>query len=1215
MRIFTFLLVVFFLNQAAGQTSLNFWKTTDLTQLNSESIKTRAYTPSEFNAYQLDFQGVKSILALAPMEFTAAAKSHPLLLDLPIGDGRVETFQVWESPIMEQELKNRWPGIRTFAGQGLREKGLTIRFDFTLNGFHAIVLEAGGAVFYIEPLTFGQTELYMAYNRANYPSRSADITALPTVDLSTKKQEILPIKNLGQHFGTDGIQSRWFNDTVTLRTYRLAITSTTEYAEAFGGTQAAALSEVVTAVNTLTAVWERDLDIRFILPAKEDTLVFSTANPDPFPSNDLGFLLGANNTVVNPRIGKSAYDVGHVFTKYTGGGALGVGALGVICDNNNKANGSSSDGYPAGNNFLSTAGQEIGHQFVGNHTFNSCSNENGATAYEPYCGSTIMSYVTWGPDLYYHNISIEEIGNFSQFQDANSCPTKTKTNNRVPQVTLPYTDGFYIPFGTPFDLTATATDPDGDTGLSYCWEQHDLGPKVPDLAQATGNCPIFRTYTPTTSPTRVFPKMSKILANSTNPTDGEVLPAYGRNLTFTCTVRDNVPNGGGVAYETMKFKVADASGPFRVTAPNSAITKWTVDDFVEIKWEVAASNLAPVNCKSVNIELSTDGGLTYPIVLAQNSPNDGSHFIKVPNNLTTKARVRIHAADNIFFDISNSNFKIENAATPGWGLSVGPNSGQICLPSTFSTTIESAGWLGFSSNIQLEVIAGLPPGAVATFGSNSISPGANAALGIDFNNVTAEGNWEVILRGFTTAGDSIKRSLYFTTVSNNFSNLALVTIPDGTLGANILPKLTWSSSVDANTYDFQLSTDPAFSAGSIISNLTNLTVLETSPSATLEYKTMYFWHVRPVNECGLGAWTEPFVFGTEVLNCQKAEAIDLPKSISFSGTPTIESTISVPFNAVITDVNVTKCMGFHEFMKDLSFSLVSPSGKKVWLIRQKCGNYNGNFSFGLDDEAAMSFSCPPSDGGDHRPSSSPLSNFDGEPTNGAWKLVVKDTTSGSGGTINAFELEFCGSVALESPFLINNVILTIDGGTNAEINPPLLKVGDNNNADAQLKYTLVVLPKYGHLAFNWGNPLEIGAKFTQEDINNGLLRYFDYGSALNDKFTFVVADGEGGFIPKTQFLITKTNVSTENLTQNVVSEFSLVPNPTTDQTTIAFDFPLESEAQMTVVNTAGQLIVSQKIGSGANHFGLSTATLPSGLYLVTVKTAEGLRTKRLAVHH
>ena len=81
-------------------------------------------------------------------------------------------------------------------------------------------------------------------------------------------------------------------------------------------------------------------------------------------------------------------------------------------------------------------------------------------------------------------------------------------------------------------------------------------------------------------------------------------------------------------------------------------------------WDVANTTAAPVSCANVNIDLSTDGGLTFPTSLAAGTPNDGTESVTIPNVTTSTARVKVACANNIFFDISNANFAI--------GASIGP---------------------------------------------------------------------------------------------------------------------------------------------------------------------------------------------------------------------------------------------------------------------------------------------------------------------------------------------------------------------------------------------------------------------------------------------------------------------------------------------------------------------------------------------------------------
>jgi hypothetical protein len=214
---------------------------------------------------------------------------------------------------------------------------------------------------------------------------------------------------------------------------------------------------------------------------------------------------------------------------------------------------------------------------------------------------------------------------------------------------------FTIPKQTPFQLTAIGNDPNGDP-VSYCWEQRNLGPaqaavggQFPD----NGSSPIFRSWSPVSSPVRVLPRLVNLLSNTVPK--GEYLPTTNRTLNFRVTARDNRAACGGMAMADMAVTVNAASGPFRVLSPNTNIL---LAGQQTVTWAVANTNVAPVNTASVNILLSTDGGNTFPTVLASATPNDGSEPIVLPNVNATLARVRVEAVNNIYFDVSDVNFRI-----------------------------------------------------------------------------------------------------------------------------------------------------------------------------------------------------------------------------------------------------------------------------------------------------------------------------------------------------------------------------------------------------------------------------------------------------------------------------------------------------------------------------------------------------------------------------
>ena len=320
----------------------------------------------------------------------------------------------------------------------------------------------------------------------------------------------------------------------------------------------------------------------------------------------------------------------------------------------------------------------MGHQHGGLHTFNTtagfCSSfRNMISAFEPGSGSTPMSYVgTCAPsnlqrnaDDYFHVRSLEEM--VAHMTGAGNCAAQSATGNTPPTVNAGA--NFNIPRNTPFALTASASDGNCDA-VTYAWEEYDLGPPSPPEGDADGMArPIFRSYPPTANPTRTFPSLQYILNNANVPPatydcglpdpclTGESLPNITRTMNFQVTARDNRAGGGGIVSAMMQVSVNAGAGPFVVTQPNTAVS-WTGGTQQTVLWNVAGTTAAPISAATVNILLSTDGGNTFPTILAAGTANDGTEVITVPNLPTTTARIKVEAVGNIFFDISGANFTI-----------------------------------------------------------------------------------------------------------------------------------------------------------------------------------------------------------------------------------------------------------------------------------------------------------------------------------------------------------------------------------------------------------------------------------------------------------------------------------------------------------------------------------------------------------------------------
>jgi len=654
----TLLLFILFNAVSTAQNSTeNLWS--DIPEELISYAGERNIIPQDYRTLELDVLEMKNELSSAPSEKIIRVNESGKIISLPLPNGEFIKIRFVESLVMEDELADKYPEIRTYLGQGIDQTNVSARFDITPAGFHAIIFTTDGTV-YIDPYSSGDSRYYISYYKKDFTNKRETINSTCNV-LGLESEIALRLREQVEN-GPDVFTGE------ELRTYRLACAATGEYTIFHGGSVAAGMAAIVTAINRVTGVYELEVAVRMVLVANNDLIVYTDPSTDPYTNNNGVTMLGENQANLDAVIGSANYDIGHVFS--TGGG--GVANLAVICQNGSKARGVTGLSNPIGDPFyIDYVAHEMGHQYGGNHTFNgnagSCSggNRHGSTAYEPGSGSTIMAYagICGSQDLqnhsddYFHNISFVEIVNYTT-GGGNSCAQITSTGN-LPPIVNAGTGGFTIPINTPFILTGSATDPDGDT-LTYNWEEFDLGP-AGHPNSPSGNAPIFRSFNATPEPWRTFPKLSDLLNNS--QTIGEILPSYTRTLKFRLTVRDNRAGGGGVDYDEIQFDVSDAAGPFLVTAPNTSVT-WQGNTVQSVEWDVANTSVAPVNTADVNILLSVDGGNTYPITLAANTPNDGSEQVFIPNDPTTQARIKVEAVGNIFFDISNQDFTIEDNPIP-----------------------------------------------------------------------------------------------------------------------------------------------------------------------------------------------------------------------------------------------------------------------------------------------------------------------------------------------------------------------------------------------------------------------------------------------------------------------------------------------------------------------------------------------------------------------
>jgi len=639
----------------------NYWSKIEYSSKPENSLVFRKTTPNNFKTYHLNIEQFKQTVLKAPKR-SSGQKSN-LTVSFPNSDGKFQKFNIFEASVFAEELQEKHPNIRSFSGQGIDDPTSTIRFSISPKGVHGMILSAEKSAQFIDPY-LNNTSDYIVYSKKDLP----EIKGMQCLveenagNLVNKPTDISKIEN-----ANDG----------NLRTFRLALAATGEYSQFhLTGSEAndtERKASVLTAMNTtmtrVNGIYERDLSLTMIIVANNTNVIYLNGATDPFNNTNASILINQSQSVIDSQIGAANYDIGHTFS--TGGG--GLAQLNSPCTLS-KARGITGSSSPIGDAYdVDYVAHEMGHQYGANHTFNgdagSCAggNRNDATAVEPGSGSTIMAYagicspqnVQLNSDAYFHIISIQEM--WANISAGNStCATIEDTlNDNVP--TVDAGNDYIIPKSTPFVLTGVANDLDGDD-ITYCWEQTNTEiTAVPLVSTATGG-PAFRSFSPTTSEKRYFPQLSTLL-NGSLSSNWEVIPSVSRTMNFALTVRDNNAAGGQTATDEMVVTVNDAGNPFEVTSQNTQDLIWTNGTNETITWEIGNTNIAPINCATVNILLSTDGGLTYPTVLAANTPNDGSEVIVVPNLPAPYCRVMVQPTNNIFFSINTTNFSIDYSLT------------------------------------------------------------------------------------------------------------------------------------------------------------------------------------------------------------------------------------------------------------------------------------------------------------------------------------------------------------------------------------------------------------------------------------------------------------------------------------------------------------------------------------------------------------------------
>ncbi|NML57955.1 zinc-dependent metalloprotease [Chryseobacterium cheonjiense] len=627
--------------------------------------------------YKLDIDMIKTQLLRAQK-----VGGNTITINVPTLEGKVEKFAVNSFPVVDEVLANQYQ-LGSYVGKGIDDPEKYIRFSVAPNDFQSMVISNGKYEF-IEPASADKT-VYAVHGKTSREGHAFVCSTKESPVATAKIKEMME----------SGLAAKSSNKTY--HTLRLAISVTGEYTSYFGGV-ANALAQINATMTRVNGVFEQEFNIHMNM-VSAPALIFADANSDPYsPASQM---CKWNYELMNTLHGGSYgvtdndFDIGHLFGATGGGGNAGcIGCIGsndvsttsysasaggcgyaYISPDNYKGSGITSPGIdyyssgtwnsssttqlpPSGDAYdIDYVAHEMGHQLGDNHTYSF--NEGTGVCDEPGSGSTIMGYAgITGPttdiqhhsDPYFHSVSIDQV-------EANMtlviADVETPITNNTPVVTsMPTT--YTIPKSTAFVLTANATDPDGDP-LTYCWEQVNSSSLTNGVTTSnignTSSGASFRSWSPTSNPTRYFPKLSTVLAGTVkNTADFEAASTVARTTNFRVTVRDNKIGGQAqTAYATQTIVVGSAAA-FTVNAatltPNANST---------ITWVVSGTTASPYNVANVKIDYTYDGGNTWT-VLAASVPNSGSASVFVPAALAGKSgHIRVSAIGNVFYAVKQNN--------------------------------------------------------------------------------------------------------------------------------------------------------------------------------------------------------------------------------------------------------------------------------------------------------------------------------------------------------------------------------------------------------------------------------------------------------------------------------------------------------------------------------------------------------------------------------
>jgi hypothetical protein len=177
--------------------------------------------------FELNFSSLRSSLIGTPKRNGRISSTRQV--SFPNEEGKLENFSVVENSNMDPVLAAKYPEIKSYVGKGVDNPAQTIYFSMSPLGLKSMLIRPDRPTLFIEPYTKDH-EAYVVYAGSD---KEKSLTPVECRLLETGKKSLrLNSTAANRPNADDGI----------LRTYRLALSCSGEYAQYFGGTVAGAIA-------------------------------------------------------------------------------------------------------------------------------------------------------------------------------------------------------------------------------------------------------------------------------------------------------------------------------------------------------------------------------------------------------------------------------------------------------------------------------------------------------------------------------------------------------------------------------------------------------------------------------------------------------------------------------------------------------------------------------------------------------------------------------------------------------------------------------------------------------------------------------------------------------------------------------------------------------------------------------------------------------------